>query len=92
MVKVPLLLITPDAVALPDPPKMAAVVSVIVPDAVAAVVLLFKSDPEIVKISAVVCPFKSTKAPDLMVVEAVVPNAALLPNFNVPPVTVVAAE
>jgi hypothetical protein len=71
---------------------LAAVVSVIVPDAVAAVVLLFKSDPEIVKISAVVCPFKSTKAPDLMVVEAVVPNAALLPNFKVPPVTMVVPE
>jgi hypothetical protein len=91
-VRVPVLLITPKAVALPDPPKMAAVVSVIVPDAVAAVVLLFKSDPEIMKISAVVCPFKSTKAPDLMVVEAVVPNAALLPNFKVPPVTMVVPE
>jgi hypothetical protein len=84
--------ITPEIVALPEPPNIAAVLREMVPEAVAAVVLLFKSEPEITKISAVVCPFKSTKAPDLMVVDAVVPNAALFPNLNVPPVTVVAPE
>ncbi len=90
LVSVPELLITPETVALPDPPKMADVVSVMAPDAIADVALLFSSDPEIMNISGVVCPFKSTMAPDMMVVEMFVPNAALLPNFKVPPDTVVA--
>lgn len=89
--KVPVLLITPDAVASPVPPIIAAVVRVMVPDAVAAVALLFTRDPLLVKISEEVNPFKSTVAPDEMVVSTVEPNAVLLPNFSVPVVTVVAA-
>ena len=93
MVNVPLLDKRPDKVIFPVPPKIAAVVSVIDPDAVAAVPLLFTIVPLLVKGSAVVNPFKSTVPPDEMVVmpvvAVVVPSAALLPNFNVPALTVV---
>ena len=90
LVNVPVLLITPDAVALPVPPIMAAVVRVMVPDAIAEVALLFTRDPLLVKISVDVKPFKSTVAPDEMVVSTVEPNPVALPNFRVPVVTVVA--
>ena len=88
--KVPVLLMMPDAVADPVPPIMAAVVRVMAPDATTAVPLLFTNDPLIVKSSAVLNPFKSTKAFNAMVVDAVVPKASVLPNFNVPALTVLA--
>ena len=85
-VNVPEPLITPDAVArpAPAPPKIAAVVSMISPDAVAAFALLFTKDPLILKSSAVVNPFKSTKAPKTIVVVVFVPKASLLPSIKVP--------
>ena len=89
-VNVPVLLMIPSAVTSPVPPMMAAVVRVKFPDVVAAVPLLFTKDPLMVKSSAVVNPFKSIKVPALMLVNVVVPNAASLPNFTVPPVIVVA--
>ena len=78
----------PDAVAVPVPPRIAIVVRVMVPDAVAAPLLL-TNEPLTVNSSAVVNPFKSTVAPDEMEVAVVVPNASLLPNLNVPAVTAV---
>ncbi len=90
-VNVPVPPIIPDAVAVPVPPIIAAVVRVIFPDVVAAPALLFTNEPLMVKSSAVVNPFKSTKAPDSIVVAVVVLNAALFPNCIVPAVTVVAA-
>ena len=86
---VPLLLIIPDAVALPVPPIIAALVSVMAPDVTAGVPLLFTNEPLIVNSSAVVKPFKSTVAPDAIVVDVVVPKASLLPNFKVPALAVV---
>ncbi len=90
-VNVPVLLMIPVAVASPVPPMIAAVVRVIFPDIVEAVALLFNNEPLIVKSSAVIKPFKSTMAPDAIVVTVVVPNAALFPSFKVPALTVVAA-
>ncbi len=88
---VPVLLIIPDAVAFPVPPKMAAVVRVIVPDAVAAVLLLFTSKPLLVKGSADAKPFKSTVAPDAMLVmpvpAVVLPRPAAFPNLIIPAFT-----
>ena len=86
-VKVPILEIIPETVASPVPPKIAAVVSVMAPDAVAALALLFTKEPLIANGSAVVKPFKSTKAFNAIVVAVVVPKAALFPNFNVPVLT-----
>jgi hypothetical protein len=91
LVRVPELEITPESVALPEPPMIAAVVRVIAPEAVAAVELLLSSEPEITKSSAVVNPFKSTVPPEAIVVATVVPSAAVLLNFKVPALTVVAA-
>ena len=87
--KVPVPLTTPDAVTIPVPPIIAAAGRVISPEVVAAVALLLTKDPPMLKSSAVVNPFKSTIAPEAIVVAVVVPNASLLPNFNVPVVTVV---
>lgn len=93
LVRVPELEITPERVAFPEPPMIAAVVRVIAPEAVAAVPLLFTNVPLLVNGSAVVKPFKSTVPPEeivvIPVVAVVVPSAALLPNFNVPALTVV---
>ena len=92
-VNVPVPLITPDAVATPAPvpPKIAAVVRVISPDAVAAVALLFTKKPLSIMGSAVVEPFKSRVAPNAIVVAVdVLPKALLLPTVNVPVLTVVA--
>ena len=86
-VNVPVPPIIPDTDAFPVPPRIAAVVRVIFPDVVAEVPLLFTNDPLMVNSSAVVNPFKSTIAPDEIVVDAVVPNASLLPSFNVPTLT-----
>ena len=80
LVRVPVLEIIPEIVASPVPPKIAAVVSVMAPDAVAAETLLFTKEPLIVNSSAVVNPFKSTVPLAAMVVTTVEPNAALLPN------------
>ena len=93
-VNVPEPLITPAAVArpVPVPPKIAAVVSVMAPDAVAAFALLFTSEPEIVNGSGVVKPFKSTVAFNAIEVTAdVVLSASLLPSINLPTLTVVIA-
>ncbi len=54
---VPVPLITPDAVASPVPPRIAAVVRVMVPEAVDAVALLLARDPLGVDGSAVLNPF-----------------------------------
>ena len=89
LVSVPELLMIPDIVASPVPPMMAAVVRVIFPEAIAGFPLLLTKDPLMVKSSAVVYPFKSTKVPNKIVVAVVVPKAASLPNFTVPPVIVV---
>lgn len=86
---VPVPLITPETVASPVPPRIAAVVSAMVPEAIDAVALLLTRDPLSVKGSAVLNPFKSRMAPDAMVVAVVVPNPLLFPNFNVPELTVV---
>ena len=91
--KVPVPLITPDAVTFPVPPIIAAVVSVISPKVVAAVALLLTKDPLMVNNSAVVNPFKSTIAPDAIVVApTVLPNPRSLPNLKVPADTVIAAS
>ena len=82
-------LIIPDAVTFPVPPIIAAAGRVISPEVVAAVTLLFTNEPLTVNGSAVVNPFKSIIAPDAIVVAAVVPKASLLPNLNVPVLTVV---
>jgi len=85
-------LITPDAVATPVPPKIVAALSMISPDAVAAFAVLFTKEPLIVNGSAVVKPFKSTVAPNAIVVAAdVVLSASLLPSLNVPALIVVIA-
>jgi hypothetical protein len=83
-VKDPVPLITPEAVAtpVPEPPKVAAPDKVIAPDAVAAVALLFTRDPMTVNSSAVVLPFKSTEAPEAIVVAMAEPKAVLLPNVK----------
>ena len=91
LVNVPVLEIIPETLTLPVPPKIAALVRVIFPEDVADVSLLFTNDPLIIKSSAVIKPFKSTKAFNAIVVAVVVPNAALFPSFNVPALTVVAA-
>lgn len=90
--KVPVPLTTPDAVAIPVPPIIAAVVRVIFPEVVAAVPLLLTNEPLIINGSDVVKPFKSTLAPDAIVVPAdVLLSASLLPSLNVPALTVVIA-
>jgi hypothetical protein len=71
---------------------MAAPERLIAAEAVDVVPLLFTSDPETVKGSEVVNPFKSTIAPNEMVVATADPKAALFPSFNVPALTVVAPE
>ena len=80
LVRLPVLEIIPERVASPVPPIIAAVVSVMAPDAVAAEALLFTKEPLIVNSSDVVNPFKSIVALAAMVVATVEPNAALFPN------------
>jgi hypothetical protein len=91
--KVPAPLTTPDAVTFPDPPIIAAEGRVISPEVVAAVALLLTKDPLMLKSSAVANPFKSTVAPEAIVVApTVLPNPWSLPNLNVPADTVIAAS
>ena len=95
LVKVPEPEIIPETVASPVPPKIAAaaVVRVMAPDALAVLALLFTSEPLIANCSAVANPFKSTIAPDAIVVApTVLPKPWSLPNLKVPADTVIAAS
>jgi hypothetical protein len=93
LVKDPVLLMMPETVALPVPPNIADVVRVMRPDEVEAVTLLFTKDPLMVKGSADATPFKSTEAPDAMMVmpvkAVVVPRPAAFPNLRLPSLIVV---
>ena len=92
LVKVPVPLITPEAVIVPVHEKVAAVERTISPEAVAADALLLASVPLMVNCSEVVVPFKSRVAPDAMVVLFAVPNALLFPITILPALTVVNPE
>jgi hypothetical protein len=89
-VSVPVPLMTPEAVTFPEPPMIAEVERLMIPDVVDAVPLLFTSEPLMTNCSIEANPFKSTKAPNEMVVATADPKPALLPSFRMPALTVVA--
>lgn len=86
--KVPVPLMTPVEMTSPDPPNIAAVVSVIPPVVIAPVPLLFISEPLMLNDSDVTIPLRSTVAPAAMVVAVAFPSAVACPSLSTPADTV----